>query len=204
VIDTKTSRSADVNCVMLSDPELLEFAKRGQTEAFGELHRRHARRLLVTASKITNNREDSEDAVQDTFLKAFSRLDSFCGRSSFSTWLTSILINTCLMQLRKNRGYAFISLELPTSVGLSWKDALPDPRIDTEGELVLQQRTRLLAGAISKLRPNLRAVVETYQEHDCSLAEIAQRNQISCSAVKSRMLRAKAVLRASYRLKNAR
>ena len=196
--------STKIHWATLSDVELLGFAKQGYTDAFEELHRRYARRLLFTACKITRNQEDSEDAVQETFLKAFSRLDSFGERSTFYTWLTSILINTCLMQLRKKRGYTLISLELHPETGTSWMEALPDPNIDIEGNLALKQRAHLLSNAISSLSPNLRAVLETYQDNDCSIAEIAERNRISCSAVKSRMLRAKAILRASYRIRKAR
>ena len=193
-----------VSYLSLAENELLRSARTGNGQAFEELHRRYAKRLHFTASRFTKNQEDSEDAVQDTFLKAFSKLDSFEGHSSFYTWLTSILINTCLMQLRRKRKYMFLSLESHPEMDRSLKHLLADPKIDIEREFLLRQRAQVLSDAISALSPTLRAVLETYKEHDCSMAEIAQRHRISCPAVKSRLLRAKAVLRASYRLKKAR
>jgi RNA polymerase sigma-70 factor (ECF subfamily) len=194
-------RSTDPSGASRSDHELLVLARQGQTEAFGELHERYSRRLLITASKVVRNQEDCEDAVQDTFVKAFSHLDSFAGRSSFYTWLTSILINTCLMQLRRKRGYTFSSLDWQPETGVAWKDILPDLSIDLESEYLMKQRAHSLSRAISKLSPTLRSVLETYQQYECSMAEIAQRNSISSAAVKSRMLRARAQLRASYCLR---
>jgi len=103
----------------LRDDELVELVKNGCQEAFGELHKRYKRRLLVCAERITRNSEDGEDAVQEAFLKAFLRIGDFAGRSSFSTWLTRILINTCIMQLRKRREHLYISLGcVHTSAGL--------------------------------------------------------------------------------------
>ena len=202
--NAKRDGTTSLECVSLPDVELVDLARRGYTEAFSELHHRYARRLLLTANKILRTQEDSEDAVQDTLLKAFSRLDSFAGRSSFYTWLTSILINTCLMQIRRRRGHTLLSLELQPEIGVSWKDSLADPDTDIEGQYISKQRLQLLSEAVSMLNPALRVVLETYQQYDCSIAEIAQRHRLSSAAVKSRMLRARAALRRSYRLSNAR
>lgn len=181
----------------LRDDELVEWVKNGRQEAFEELHRRYKRRLLVCAARITRNSEDSEDAVQEAFLKAFRRIGDFAGRSSFSTWLTRILINTCIMQLRKRREHLYISLDETPKSGISWRDTIPDPSIDIEGDYMQKQRLESLSRAISDLSPKLRAIMETYQTQDCSLAELAERNHISLAAVKSRMLRARAALHSS-------
>jgi RNA polymerase sigma-70 factor, ECF subfamily len=182
----------------LCDDELVGLVKNGREEAFGELHRRYKRRLLVYAERITRSSEDGEDAVQEAFLKAFLRIGDFAGRSSFSTWLTRILINTCIMQLRKKRGYLYISLDEAPKSGHPWKDTIPDPSIDIEGDYLQKRRLESLSKAISKMNPKLRVIMEAHQAHDCSLAELAERNHISLAAVKSRMLRARALLQNSY------
>lgn len=193
-----------VSCESLHDHQLVEFVRQGRSEAFGVLHRRHQKRLLRTAIRITKNTEDSEDAVQDAFLKAFKRIDTFGGRSSFSTWLTRILINTCLMQLRQKRGRSNVSLDEVWDNGDAWKDSIADTLVDIEGDYRQKQRLALLSQAISVLNPALRVVVETYRHHDCSIAELAERNRISVAAAKSRMLRARVALRGSSRLSKAR
>ena len=196
---SQDSCTSTVSWKSLFDIELVERAKGRCPEAFDELHRRYRRRLLVYALAITRNFEDGEDAVQETFFKAFHRIEGFAGRSSFSTWLIRILINTCSLKLRKRKRSPFISLDEPSKDGISWKDTIPDPLIDIEGDYRQKQRLEYLSKAISTLNPKLRVIVETYQTHDCSLAEIAEINQISLAATKSRMLRAREALHSSYR-----
>src|ERR1700757_803213 len=86
-----------------SDEKLVVAAKRGERVAFDELFKRHAQNVYRTTYRITRNREDAEDAVQDCFLNAFVHLKSFDGRAQFATWLTRIAMNAALMRLRKNR-----------------------------------------------------------------------------------------------------
>ena len=95
----------------MSDEVLVSTAKSGDANAFVELSKRHSNRLLQTTYRITKNRQDAEDALQDSLLKAFSHLKDFQERSSFSTWLTRIAINSALMILRKKRGCFEISID---------------------------------------------------------------------------------------------
>jgi RNA polymerase sigma-70 factor (ECF subfamily) len=84
------------------DPDVaLVRALRSRTAtAFNDLVKRHERRLLSAALRITRNREDAEDVVQGSFLNVFRHLDSFRGDSQFATWLTRITINQALMKIR--------------------------------------------------------------------------------------------------------
>ena len=79
------------------DEELVAAAKGGDELAFETIVKRHWQRISAVALRYTRCREDAEDIVQQTFHKAFSHLQGFEGRSSFSTWLTSIVINQALM-----------------------------------------------------------------------------------------------------------
>src|SRR6202008_5020612 len=85
----------------VSDNMLVAVAKSSDKSAFDELPKLHAEKMFRTARRITRNREDAEDAVQECFLNAFVHLKSFDGRSQFSTWLTRIAVNAALMKLRK-------------------------------------------------------------------------------------------------------
>src|SRR6202023_1200994 len=87
-----------------SDGMLVTAARHGNGRAVEELVVRHRRRVFAAAQRITNNREDAEDVVQDTFHKAFLHLDDFQEKSQFSTWLIRIAMNEAFMLLRRRRG----------------------------------------------------------------------------------------------------
>src|ERR1700736_254182 len=96
-----------------SEKQLIAAAKTGRQAPFGELCERHMKQVSYVTRRITRNREDAEDAVQDCFLSAFVHLKDFDGRSQFVTWLTRIAINAALAKLRKKRGIREIPMEEP-------------------------------------------------------------------------------------------
>lgn len=187
-----------------SDQELVALLRLGDGDAFGALVRRYERRLLRTASSIMKNREDSEDAVQEAFLRAYWKIETFRGDASFSTWLTKIVINSCLMQLRKQRSRPHFSLDDPRENGTAWGDCLRDPAADIETSYAKSEAAELLSAAILRLKPNLRRVVEDYQQHDCTIAELAERSNLSIAAAKSRLLRGRVALRKSATMRAKR
>src|SRR5437870_11512574 len=93
-----------------SDSTLVAATKNGESQAFEFLVKRHEAKTFSVAFRITRNREDAQDVVQQSFHKAFMHLDRFQGKSSFSTWLTRIVINEGLMCLRRNRSRREVSL----------------------------------------------------------------------------------------------
>src|SRR5688572_16213392 len=97
----------------MTDLELVAQAKGGSLDAFTELMNRHERKIFRLTQHITGNKEDAEDALQETFLKAFSRLPQFQGDSQFYTWLVRIAVNESLMRLRKRRAHPTVSLDEP-------------------------------------------------------------------------------------------
>jgi len=177
------------------DAVLVAAARSGDSSAFFELSQRHSRRVLLKIYRMTNNWQDAEDVLQESLMRAFIHLDRFECRSSFSTWLTRIAINTALMQLRKEKGF------LRTAIDSSIDDSAQserwefrDHRDNPEQHYARQQRADMLRRAILRLRPESRRVVELQQAGDLSIKEIAQSLGISESAVKSRLLRARTVL----------
>src|SRR5882757_8494658 len=86
----------------MDETELIAAARLGNQDAFAELYRQHIRYVRAIGRSILRGR-DLEDMCQETFLRAFMRLDSFEGNSQFRTWITRIAINRCLMILRKGR-----------------------------------------------------------------------------------------------------
>jgi RNA polymerase sigma-70 factor (ECF subfamily) len=186
----------------VSEGRLVSAAKRGQHEAFGELCERYAKRILRTTLRVTRSHEDAEDALQDSFLSAFTHLESFDGRSSFSTWLTRIAINAALMKLRKNRSSREIPIDDPAGTGdTSLRFEPADWHPNPEENCAQRERQRVVAGAVRALRPTLRRVIEIGELQELTMKETAQRLGISVAAAKGRLFHAKAVLRRSPHLK---
>jgi RNA polymerase sigma factor (sigma-70 family) len=184
------------------DKNLVEAAKAGHSPAFTTLCERYAQQLLRAAYRITRNREDSEDAVQDALLRAFVHLRDFNGASSFATWLTRIAINSALMILRKKRSsleMAMTSGDNPGSDGFLYQiaDHAPNP----ERRYAQREKERILKKAVRSLRPTLRQVVEMKQLQEHSMRETAETMCISVAAAKARLFHAKLALRKSSILK---
>jgi RNA polymerase sigma-70 factor (ECF subfamily) len=181
----------------MTDALLVSTAKSGDGDAFVELGKRHYRKVFYETYRITRNREDAEDAFQDSLLRAFSHLNNFQERSSFSTWLTRIAINSALMILRKRRNCFEFSLDGTDDPGGNnerWEiQSLAD---DPETSCVRRERETLLQEAIRRLPPRCREAVELWQAYEYSAREIAQALGISVPAVKSRLSRARLTLRA--------
>src|SRR5579863_10160914 len=107
-----TASSAQIAQTPTSDDlELVHATQKGDVSAFEQLVARYDGKLLRIAQHVTHNREDSEDAVQGAFLKAYQHLDEFREDAHFSTWLTRITINEALSRLRKCRTINEVSLD---------------------------------------------------------------------------------------------
>jgi len=188
---------------VLGEEKLLAAAKGGHTAAFGELCERYAKRIFRVTHRITRNREDAEDAVQDSFLSAFVHLKDFDGRSRFVTWLTRIAINSALAKLRKKRGIREISVDEPgPAAEPGWHYEVPDSAPNPEETFRVSERKEVVGTAISGLRPRARRVVEFHQLQEHSIKETAQILGISTAAVKARMFHARVALRRMPLLKN--
>src|ERR1700733_5757777 len=182
----------------MSEAALVSMAKLGDGDAFVELSNLHANRLLRTIYQITRNWHDAEDAVQDATLRAFSHLKDFQGKSSFSTWLTRIAINSALMILRKKRGCSEIPFEGIDDSGDTYECwEVKSPAENPESRLARKEREELLRDAILRLPQVLKEVVELRQARGYSTREIAQALRITVPAVKSRLSRARVALRAA-------
>jgi len=185
-----------------AEKSLVQAAKAGQSTAFAALCERYTQQLLRAAHRITRNREDSEDAVQEALLRAFVHVRDFDGRSSFATWLTRITINSALMILRKKRSShetATVGTDDFGADGLNHE--IPDRAPNPERRYAQSEEERILRKAIGRLRPSLREVVEVQQLQERSMRETAEAMCISVAAAKGRLFHAKVALRKSSILK---
>ncbi len=169
---------------------------------FEKLCQSQLRKIFQTAYRITRNREDAEDAVQDTLLQAFLHLGDFDGRSAFSTWLTRIAINSALMTIRKRRTQCSVSLDNAgdtESAPGTWEVA--DSSAHPEQLYLLGERQRKLREAVATLRPAIRRVIEVQQLEERSIKDAAKMIGISVCAAKGRLFHGKAALRRLHKLK---
>ncbi len=177
------------------DLELVHASKAGDIQAFEELVRRYDRKLLRIAQHVTNNREDAEDVVQESFLKAFQHLNQFHETAQFSTWLYRIALNESLQRLRRRRTNKEVSIDrdfqsdddLPIDV-VDWA---PNP----EQLYETAQLRDILRATLQALSPSLRIVFVLRDIEGLSLEETAESLQLSVSAVKARSWRARMQLR---------
>src|SRR5947207_1884806 len=105
------STQFEVNTAAGDDLDLVHASKNGNVAAFEQLVKKYDRKLLRIAQSVTHNREDSQDAVQEAFFKAYQKLAEFREDSQFSTWLIRITLNQSLMKLRKQRAGREVSLK---------------------------------------------------------------------------------------------
>lgn len=200
---TLTSNPATAGISEVSEDSLLESAKMGDPAPFAELCDRYVPRLFRIANRITRNREDAEDAVQDSLLRAFVHIRDFDARSAFGTWLTRIVINSALMILRKKRPSLELAMDDDSCLDvLSCRiaDSAPNP----EKRYLQNEQKQILTTAIQGLRPNLRRILEIQQTQECSMNETARMMGISVAAAKGRLFHAKSALRRSSLLRAAR
>ncbi|HEY6765200.1 MAG TPA: sigma-70 family RNA polymerase sigma factor [Candidatus Sulfotelmatobacter sp.] len=177
-----------------TDEVLVGAAKLGGRSAFADLWERHSSTVFKVAYRITKNRNDAEDVIQDAWMSAYVHLNTFDGRAKFSTWLTRIVINSALMTLRRKRAHPETSMEITD--GETWQHwEIADQTKDVEEVYVRHERIERLRRAICRLQPSLRNVVEIHQSNDSSVKEIAELAGLSVAATKSRLLRARRALR---------
>jgi RNA polymerase sigma-70 factor (ECF subfamily) len=178
------------------DFDLVQASKNGDAAAFEQLVKRYDGRLFRIAQSVTHNREDSQDAVQEAFLKAYQHLGDFRGDSQFSTWLIRITLNQSLMKLRKQRRTREVSLDEDFGTD---EEVLPREVIDwapnPEQLYSVSELRNILVKTIEELRPILRAVFVMQDLEGLSTDQTAEVLNLSQSAVKSRLWRARLQLR---------
>ena len=173
--------------------------------AMEEIWRTHAKQILRITQRITNNREDAEDALQDSFLRAHVHLQDFDGRSSIGTWLTRIAINSALMILRKRTGSAQVSLDNVGNPGTDDLALVPADRAPSpEAQYADLEVQAIVRSAIGTLRPSIRRALELQTLETRSVKEIAGSMSLSLPATKSRLFHARAALRQSLQAKLSR
>jgi RNA polymerase sigma-70 factor (ECF subfamily) len=180
----------------IDETPLVAAAREGNSGAFGELVRRYEGKIFRLAQHVTQNREDAEDVLQETFLKAYEHLDQFQGNSKFYTWIVRIAVNQALMKLRRRKTDKSVSLDETIDTGedtVVREIAAWDP--DPEQRYTQDELREILDSAVQSLAPPYRSVFVLRDVEDLSTEETAEALNLSVPAVKSRLLRARLQLR---------
>jgi RNA polymerase sigma-70 factor (ECF subfamily) len=175
---------------------LIAAAKDGNAQAFEALIARHQRRIFAVALRYARVRQDAEDIVQQSFQKAFLHLHQFEGRSSFSTWLTRVVINEAQMLQRKSGGRREVSIDnlnenAETVTPLEIRDSAPDP----EADYSQRELRRILSSAVNELPRKTRRAIQLRELDERSTEETARIMGISVAAVKGRIFQGRKKLR---------
>lgn len=177
------------------DTDFIASAQNGDLEAFEELVRRHSRLIYRALVAILGDRDEAEDAMQETFLSAFKHIAGFQGRSRFSTWLVSIARNAALQRLRRGKYMESLDgFELaeehdsrPRQIR-AWQDNPEQLYSRVEIRQVVER-------GILELSTKYRAVVMLRDVEQLSTDDVARKLGISIRAVKTRLLRGRLMLR---------
>jgi RNA polymerase sigma-70 factor (ECF subfamily) len=180
----------------VDEATLVSQAREGDTRAFGELVRRYEGKIFRLAQHVTQNREDAEDVLQETFMKAYEHLDQFQGNSKFYTWIVRIAVNQALMKLRRRKTDKSVSIDENIDTGedtivreiAAWDE-------DPEQRFGRDELGRILDTAIQSLDTPYRSVFVLRDIEELSTEETADALGLSVPAVKSRLLRARLQLR---------
>jgi len=180
----------------VDESTLVAQSRQGDSVSFGELVRRYEAKIFRMAQHVTQNREDAEDVLQETFMKAYEHLDQFQGNSKFYTWIVRIAVNQALMKLRRRKTDKSVSLDETIDTGedtivreiAAW-DENPEQRFSRE------ELGGILDTAVESLEPPYRSVFVLRDIEELSTEETADALGLSIPAVKSRLLRARLQLR---------
>ncbi len=182
--------SMDPDKSALVEPDLVRMAREGDLASFEELVARHRDKVYARAYSMMRNEEEALDLSQDAWVKGWQRLAQFQGDSSFITWMTRIVINLCLDQLRKHkrqRAESIEAMEEDGGVERQMPVVTPNPTAGLE-RVELRER---IDRALAQLSHEHRTVLVLHEFEELEYKEIAKRMKCSIGTVMSRLFYAR-------------
>jgi RNA polymerase sigma-70 factor, ECF subfamily len=198
-LQMSTRNSDHKSAPRASDDQLVSEAQSGDQRAFAELCLRYRGMLTNRIHQIVRHQEDAEDVLQETLLKAYQHLQTFRGACSFSTWLVAIGTNMSLMLVRKRKTLRRNICDVVTEDGETLVMEFRDPALNPEQRYMRLQTSQKVNHAVRRLSPQVRTLLEMYYKGEIRLKDAALICGISEATTKSRILRARRVLRHSLK-----
>lgn len=180
----------------LSDLDVVQRVLDGDTALFEVILHRYNQRLYRVARAILVDDTEAEDAIQQAYINAYTHLRQFAGRSSFATWLTTITINAARARLRLRRSAAIDQLDEAAMARIESKEVGP------EEEFLAVELSDALQSVIEMLPPSYREVLHLRQSEGLRTWEVARRLGVHSDVVKTRLYRARQMVRASISSRN--
>jgi len=184
-----------VSAEELTDVELLNRARDGETACYGALVDRHHRRLYQAANRILRNEADAEDALQRAYLHSFRHLDQFEGRSAVATWLTRIAVNEAFTTIRRRLPWDSLDAPGPADGDRNLIDFLAAPNRDPEQQVIGHEVENGIRTAVATLPEEYCAVFRLREIEGLTTEEAASRLGITKNCLKTRLFRARSLLR---------
>ncbi len=169
---------------MSNDAQLIEQTLAGRSAAFGELVRKYQDRLFNTIAHVAGNTEDARDIVQDAFVQAFLKLESFQHNAAFYTWLYRIAFNVAMSHRRARRPTVSIE-QARENAGAEPADTSDNP----ETVLLRKERCQQVRNAIARIKEEYRAVIVLREIDGCCYETIAEILDLPIGTVRSRLYR---------------
>ena len=179
-------------CQSLSDTEVVDRVRAGETGLYELLMRRYNQRLFRIIRAVVINDEEAEDILQETWVRAYEHLSQFAGRASFATWVTRIGFHEALARARKRKRWA--PVEDPEGEIMP-EAARRSPSDDPESQAIRGQLGTILQSAVDALPDSYRTVFVLREVEQLSTTETAECLGLSEEAVKTRLHRGRALLR---------
>jgi len=181
--------------VKSSSSDLIKQAIEGDETAYKQLMTNYHGAIFNLLYKMVRNKEETEDLVQEAFMKAFAALPSFNEEYAFSTWLYKIAINNCIDHMRKKRLKTY-SINKPVQSKDGELDReFPDTSMSPDRDVLNEERTLLIEAAIDELPENYKVAIVLRHSEEKSYEEIAEILNIPLGTVKARIFRAREMLK---------
>ena len=186
----------------ISDEKLVRASQKGDMAAFEELVARHRDKIYARAFSMMRNEDEAIDLSQEAWVKGWQRLKQFQGESSFVTWMTRIVINLCLDQLRKQKRHRAESIELMEEESGGVERQMPVVTVNPTEGLERKELRQRIDKALGQLSNEHRTVLILHEFEELEYKEIAKKMGCSIGTVMSRLFYARrrmANLMASYK-----
>ncbi|MGD9628870.1 MAG: sigma-70 family RNA polymerase sigma factor [Pyrinomonadaceae bacterium] len=181
----------------LSDHELIANARNGDDDAFGEIVSRYKNQITNFLYRFLNDYDEAVDLAQETFVRVYFALDRYHTEYAFSTYLYRIASNLAISEIRKRKRRTILSLTglFQSDEESSMEFQPPDSRPLPDREVVDNEQSRVIANAIAALPPKYRTPIILRDVEGCSYEEVAEIMQLGLGTTKSRISRARGLLR---------
>jgi RNA polymerase sigma-70 factor (ECF subfamily) len=187
----KSNGGSCVEAAVISDEEVVARVRAGEIELFELLLRRYNQRVYRTARAVLRNDAEAEDVTQEAWVRAFSHLDQFEHRARFSTWLTRIALHEAWSRARRSRRFE----DPPVTAAEGAEPAIPSSPSNPESETAGREIRSHVEAAVESLPEGYRVVFVLREIEELSTAETAEALDLSEDVVKTRLHRARAMLR---------